>query len=240
MEQENKQLTAKEKRFCEEYLVDQNATKAAIRAGYSARSAYSIGWANLRKHEIFEHITAMLKEHSLNAEEVTKMLSDIAKSSLNDFFTIKQIEHTPRIVKPLTDIVREIEAEITFEAEYAKVAQYDDKEMEAYQAGQKRRHRTVARYNLELKANPSATRIVNGETVFIDHAELDMVKLVKAKEEGRIKSISYNSNGMPKVELYAADAALVALARMYGLYIDNVRHSVAIKIGKDLQDEEYV
>jgi phage terminase small subunit len=47
-----KELTPKQKRFVEEYLVDLNATQAAIRAGYSAKTAYAIGEENLRKPEI--------------------------------------------------------------------------------------------------------------------------------------------------------------------------------------------
>lgn len=47
-------LTAKQQRFCEEYVIDCNATQAAIRAGYSAKTAYSIGDENLKKPEIQE------------------------------------------------------------------------------------------------------------------------------------------------------------------------------------------
>ena len=42
-------LTAKQVRFVEEYLVDLNATQAAVRAGYSAATAYSIGHQCLKK-----------------------------------------------------------------------------------------------------------------------------------------------------------------------------------------------
>jgi phage terminase small subunit len=45
-------LTLKQKRFVQEYCVDFNATQAAIRAGYSPSTAYSIGSENLRKPEI--------------------------------------------------------------------------------------------------------------------------------------------------------------------------------------------
>lgn len=45
----NAKLTPKQKRFVEEYLVDCNATQAAIRAGYSPKTAYSIGQENLKK-----------------------------------------------------------------------------------------------------------------------------------------------------------------------------------------------
>ena len=45
-------LTPKQQRFVEEYLIDLNATQAAIRAGYSERTAKSIGQENLTKPDI--------------------------------------------------------------------------------------------------------------------------------------------------------------------------------------------
>ncbi len=51
-------LTAKQRRFIEEYLVDLNATRAAIRAGYSAKTAKSIGAENLTKPDILSAVNA--------------------------------------------------------------------------------------------------------------------------------------------------------------------------------------
>jgi phage terminase small subunit len=51
-------LTPKQQRFVDEYLVDLNATRAAIRAGYSKRTAASIGEENLRKPEVSSAIDA--------------------------------------------------------------------------------------------------------------------------------------------------------------------------------------
>ena len=45
-------LTAKQKKFVEEYLIDLNATQAAIRAGYSTESAKEIGCENLTKPNV--------------------------------------------------------------------------------------------------------------------------------------------------------------------------------------------
>jgi len=57
---ENKKLTPKEERFCYEYLANGfNATKACIKAGYSERTARSIGAENLTKPYIHERIQAM-------------------------------------------------------------------------------------------------------------------------------------------------------------------------------------
>lgn len=42
-------MTAKQKRFCDEYLIDLNATQAAIRAGYSKKAARQVGNENMSK-----------------------------------------------------------------------------------------------------------------------------------------------------------------------------------------------
>jgi phage terminase small subunit len=49
-------LRAKQELFVQEYLKDLNATQAAIRAGYSEKTAYSIGQENLKKPEIAAEI----------------------------------------------------------------------------------------------------------------------------------------------------------------------------------------
>ena len=50
-------MTAKEQRFCDEYLIDLNATQAAIRAGYSKKSSHAIGYENLIKPYIQEYLS---------------------------------------------------------------------------------------------------------------------------------------------------------------------------------------
>ena len=45
-------LTAKQERFCQEYMIDLNATQAAIRSGYCEKTAGQIGEQNLKKLEI--------------------------------------------------------------------------------------------------------------------------------------------------------------------------------------------
>ena len=75
-------LTKKQKRFCEEYLIDLNATQAAIRAGYSTQTAYSIGDENLKKPEIKNAIDKALAERSkrtgVNADRVILELAKLA------------------------------------------------------------------------------------------------------------------------------------------------------------------
>jgi phage terminase small subunit len=83
-----KKLTAKQQRFVEEYCADFNATQAAIRSGYSAKTAYSIGWENLRKPEIAEAVGDRLDEMSMTASEATKRLTDWGRGDLSPFLRI--------------------------------------------------------------------------------------------------------------------------------------------------------
>lgn len=61
-------LTAKQDRFCDEYLIDCNGTQAAIRAGYSERTANRIASQLLAKREIQEAISERQKRLSENLD----------------------------------------------------------------------------------------------------------------------------------------------------------------------------
>lgn len=76
-------VTPKQKRFCDEYLIDCNATQAAIRAGYSEKTAYSIGNENLSKPEIRAYIDERLAEMQskkiADANEVMQYLTSVLR-----------------------------------------------------------------------------------------------------------------------------------------------------------------
>ncbi len=76
-------MTEKQKRFCDEYLIDNNATQAAIRAGYSPKTAYSIGEQNLKKLEIKKYIDSQLdkihSEKTADAQEVLEYLTSVMR-----------------------------------------------------------------------------------------------------------------------------------------------------------------
>lgn len=61
-------LTPKQEIFCKEYLIDLNATQAAIRAGYSARSANNAGPGNLLKPIIQKRIAELKAEREQRTE----------------------------------------------------------------------------------------------------------------------------------------------------------------------------
>jgi phage terminase small subunit len=90
-------LTEKQKIFCEEYVVDWNATRAAKAAGYSEKTAGAIGAENLTKPLIadyIEHIQKDLKKLAgVSALSNIKVLTDIInKSTAKDNDKQKSVE----------------------------------------------------------------------------------------------------------------------------------------------------
>lgn len=77
-----KKLNEKQKRFAEEYLVDLNATQAAIRSGYSEKTAAVIGFENLTKPNIQEYIHELQKE----LQEKTKIKVEWVVNELVDTY----------------------------------------------------------------------------------------------------------------------------------------------------------
>jgi phage terminase small subunit len=63
-ENDNNNLTDKQELFCQEYIIDLNATKAAQRAGYSRKTAYSEGSRLLKNVEIRTRIAELMDERS--------------------------------------------------------------------------------------------------------------------------------------------------------------------------------
>ncbi|MBD9303573.1 MAG: terminase small subunit [Lachnospira sp.] len=82
-------LTDKQKRFCEEYLIELNATQAAIRAGYSPKTAEQTASRLLRNVKVQEYIAKRQKELSrsteITQERVIKELALIAFSNNADY-----------------------------------------------------------------------------------------------------------------------------------------------------------
>lgn len=78
-------LNDKQRRFVDEYLVDCNATQAAIRAGYSAKTAANIGHENLRKPEIAQAIQEGLEAASVRTGvTLDRVLLELARIAFSD------------------------------------------------------------------------------------------------------------------------------------------------------------
>jgi len=100
-----KELTPKQARFVDEYLIDLNATQAAIRAGYSEKTAEKIGSENLKKPEIAAELERLRNERStktrIDAAWLLERLSQEATADIGDLYnedgSIKPMSEWPLI-----------------------------------------------------------------------------------------------------------------------------------------------
>ncbi len=95
-------MTAKQQRFADEYLIDCNATQAAIRAGYSAKTARQIGEQNLSKIYIRAYIDARLAEISstkiADAQEVLEYLTAVMRGNHTEETLCLDGDGTQRVI----------------------------------------------------------------------------------------------------------------------------------------------
>lgn len=94
-------LTDKQEMFCREYLIDLNATQAAIRAGYSEKTARALGCENLTKPNIQSRIAELKSERNnrveIDASYVLRRLVEI------DQMDVLDIVRDDLSLKPVTD-----------------------------------------------------------------------------------------------------------------------------------------
>lgn len=115
-------LTPKQERFVAEYLIDLNATQAAIRAGYSQKTAGQIGEQNLKKLEIAEAVNAaMAKRADRNSVTQDEVISGLRE--LRDMAMGKKPMRVTEILRVSGKPPKTIELDVkVFEAAAAKGA----------------------------------------------------------------------------------------------------------------------
>ncbi len=105
---QTKKLTGKQDLFCREFIIDLNATQAAIRAGYSKKTAKEIGSENLTKPNIQDCISELrkktLEQLDISHQRIVEEYAKIAFSDIADYFNdairikeIKEISNTAAI-----------------------------------------------------------------------------------------------------------------------------------------------
>jgi phage terminase small subunit len=110
-------MNTKQERFCREYMIDLNATQAAIRAGYSKKTAGSIGQENLTKPEILARISELkakiIDSLEIDAGEVLAKVAAIMRFTISDIadydgkvLTFKPIDQWPEGVEAAISSVK--------------------------------------------------------------------------------------------------------------------------------------
>lgn len=79
------ELNDKQKRFVAEYIVDYNATQAAIRAGYSEKSAEQLGFQLLKKPSVAEAVANAQKKLAVKSDvTIERVLKELASIGLDN------------------------------------------------------------------------------------------------------------------------------------------------------------
>ncbi len=109
-------MTPKQRKFCDEYIKTGNATQSAVSAGYSQKTAYSIGTENLKKPKLKKYIENQLKEISDNAiataEETLTILTKIARGERTEQVItaegdiIEKHPDTNQVIKASSEILK--------------------------------------------------------------------------------------------------------------------------------------
>ena len=96
-------MKEKQKRFCEEYLVDCNATQAAIRAGYSKKTARAVGQRLLTNVDIKKYIEQQLQklknEKIADAQEVLEYLTSVMRGEQKEQVALLTGEGVQKLVQ---------------------------------------------------------------------------------------------------------------------------------------------
>lgn len=107
------ELTDRQTRFCEEYLIDLNATQAAIRAGYSEKTANRIASELLSKLDIQEKITELKAERAKRTEmtqdSVIQELAAVARAEVKGVRAVDKLKALELLGKHLGMFVERYE-----------------------------------------------------------------------------------------------------------------------------------
>lgn len=106
-------LTLKQQKFADEFLISGNATKAAINAGYSRKTAGSMGGENLKKPEIISYIEKRRKEIEsakvAKQKEIFEYLSAVMRGEVSDVAVVEGVAvSVPVSIKDRTMAAKEL------------------------------------------------------------------------------------------------------------------------------------
>ncbi len=100
-------MTAKQQRFCDEYLIDLNATQAAIRAGYSEKTAYRTGADNLIKPQVKEYIEKRMKDKEseliAGQDEVLRYLTSVMRGTSQSSVLARSYDGVEEVIEKPPD-----------------------------------------------------------------------------------------------------------------------------------------
>jgi phage terminase small subunit len=231
-----KRLTAKQRAFVVAYLSSPatrfNATQSAIDAGYSAKTAYSMGEENLRKPEIRRAIDFGLEEAGLSPAQAVARLEEHAKATLEDFITLRPVYSRPMVSMQLWEAKAYVDSQV--ESLQAAVdalltASSPDKTDEARIRNDLARFKRYAEFFSQPRMAEGKPRPwFDDELVDVPwfeesrlEPELDFDKARRAGKLHLLRKLEWKQHG-PSIELHPVQEAIVKLMHKQGQFTKKV------------------
>lgn len=229
------QCSHSERVYCESYVISLSKSDAAIAMGSQSETPNVIGWQVYQRPHVQGYINEMLDAATSSAKETLKLISDTQRANLSNYLVPVKKWHTPSVKKELAQLIRETRLYIQCEEDYCQAKGLTEKAFDKFEAELELYRDRILRWQIELKYNPLATRIVDGEPIEVETMELDLVALSRDKERGVIKTFKHTPQGI-HVEICDPDTSKEKMSKVHGLYEkDNTRN-----INVNLADEPVV
>jgi phage terminase small subunit len=223
-------LVDKERLFVIAYCEHLNKSQAAIDAGYSENGAGNRGTELYYRPKVRKAISLYLKELINAPEDNIKIIKNISEADMSDYMSPVTKTKRDLIERGLHELILDIREEQENDDEYMMEADLSEEETEDFIARAKNRKRQILKYQIELKKNPKAFRIVYGPEYLAREYVLDVAKIVRDKKHGKIKKVKHTKDGT-EVEMYSALDAARDIARMHGSFEkDNQQKAPNVKL----------
>lgn len=223
-----KNLSTQQRKFVEAFCVSLNGTKSAITAGYSEKTARIQASRLLTSVNIKLAIAHLLQYAGADPEEIAARWDRIARADLADFYTRERVEYTPKLEKPLREVVEEYRRYVEFEEAVAirtEALISDAKARGKFRKRQRQlalpRETRLLRLEMELENDPEGVRVVDGPTRLRDELRLDLPRAEALGLLDLVKSVT-SGRGGTSFTLRDPDAALEKLAQWHGMLKNHV------------------
>lgn len=219
-------LTGKRALFVEEYPKDLNATKAAERATYSPRTAYSQGQRLLKDVEVKAAIDEALKARSIrarvDADQVLERWDRRARSTAEDFLTFRTVQEPTHHWVSIPEAIEYYQKEVEIERQIGQRLGLEGDAEKAHDAEVDKLEQQVVRLEVLLERDPGRMVKIPGPLVTRVEPDFDLARMKEAGRLDLVKSVQRDKDGGLKVQLHDAAQADEAIAKHLGMFTEKI------------------
>lgn len=210
-------LSVREQTWCNHYLTTLSKKEASILTGSPEHSASNIGSIMYSRPHVRKFVEDRLREEIGSAEENVKKIQNMRDVNVANYMSPVTVVKRDVIRKSLRVIIAELELEQEIDDELMMEFDLSPGETQQMLDAAKHRSKRISKMRIELRTNPAASRVVQGEEYLATELQLDISKVVADKECGIITSYANTPNGI-KITMPNPLEAAQLLARINGSF----------------------